>query len=65
MKKAGIHARYRDGERQRRNTVPNVEFILNVARHRCRNAGATLYGDVVAMDDLIVQPLSGLGCYAE
>ncbi|MCZ5698860.1 Immunoglobulin-like domain BIg-containing protein [Escherichia coli] len=24
-----------------------------------RNAGATLYGDVVAMDDLIVQPLSG------
>ncbi|WP_322879806.1 DUF823 domain-containing adhesin [Escherichia coli] len=42
------------------NTVPNVEFTLKRGDASPRNAGATLYGDVVAMDDLIVQPLSGL-----
>lgn len=41
------------------NTVPNVEFTLKRGEASPRNAGATLYGDVVAMDDLIVQPLSG------
>lgn len=41
------------------NTVPNVEFTLKRGDASPRNAGATLYGDVVAMDDLIVQPLSG------
>lgn len=41
------------------NTVPNVEFTLKRGYASPRNAGATLYGDVVAMDDLIVQPLSG------
>ncbi|EFK0325909.1 RatA-like protein [Escherichia coli] len=41
------------------NTVPNVEFTLKRGEASPRNAGATLYGNVVAMDDLIVQPLSG------
>ncbi|HCO6020544.1 TPA: RatA-like protein [Escherichia coli] len=41
------------------NTVPNVEFTLKRGDASPRNTGATLYGDVVAMDDLIVQPLSG------
>ncbi|EPM2150122.1 adhesion domain-containing protein [Escherichia coli] len=41
------------------NTVPNVEFTLKRGEASPRNSGATLYGDVVAMDDLIVQPLSG------
>lgn len=41
------------------NTVPNVEFTLKRGDASPRNAGATLYGDVVAMDDLLVQPLSG------
>ncbi|EEZ5964676.1 RatA-like protein [Escherichia coli O19] len=41
------------------NTVPNVEFTLKRGEASPRNAGATLYGNVVAMDDLVVQPLSG------
>ncbi|HBA8824486.1 TPA: RatA-like protein [Escherichia coli] len=41
------------------NTMPNVEFTLKRGEASPRNAGATLYGNVVAMDDLVVQPLSG------
>ncbi len=33
------HARYRDGERQRRDTVPNVEFTLKRGDASPRNAG--------------------------
>ena len=39
--------------------MPNVEFTLKRGEASPRNAGATLYGNVVAMDDLVVQPLSG------
>lgn len=39
--------------------VPNVAFMLKRGDAAPRNAGATLYGEVAAMDDLTVQPLSG------
>lgn len=47
------------------NTVPNVEFTLKRGEASPRNAGATLYGDVVAMDDLIGSAVIWFGCYAE
>lgn len=39
--------------------VPNIAFILKRGEAVPRNSGATLYGDVDAMDDLTVQPSSG------
>lgn len=39
--------------------VPNVAFTLKRGDAVPRNSGATLYGDVDAMDDLTVQPSSG------
>lgn len=41
------------------NPVPNVAFTLKRGDATPRNPGATLYGDVAAMDDLTVQPPSG------
>lgn len=35
--------------------VPNIAFILKRGEAVPRNSGATLYGDVDAMDDLTVQ----------
>lgn len=39
--------------------MPNIAFILKRGEAVPRNSGATLYGDVDAMDDLTVQPSSG------
>lgn len=39
--------------------VPNISFTLKRGDAAPRNSGATLYGDVDAMDDLTVQPSSG------
>ena len=39
--------------------VPNVAFTLKRGDAMPRNSGATLYGDVAAMDDMTVQPASG------
>ncbi len=39
--------------------VPNVAFTLKRGDAVPRNSGATLYGDVAAMDDMTVQPASG------
>lgn len=39
--------------------VPNVAFTLKRGDAAPRNSGATLYGDVAAMDDMTVQPVSG------
>lgn len=39
--------------------VPNIAFTLKRGEAVPRNSGATLYGDVDAMDDLTVQPSSG------
>ncbi|WP_064526232.1 adhesion domain-containing protein [Escherichia sp. B1147] len=39
--------------------VPNVAFTLKRGDAEPRNSGATLYGDVAAMDDLTVQPPTG------
>lgn len=39
--------------------VPNVAFTLTRGDAVPRNPGATLYGDVAAMDDLRVQPSTG------
>lgn len=39
--------------------VPNVAFTLKRGGAVPRNSGATLYGDVAAMDDMTVQPASG------
>nr|HEK5738209.1 RatA-like protein [Escherichia coli] len=41
------------------NTVPNVEFTLKRGEAVPRNAGATISGDVSAMDNLTVQPPTG------
>ncbi|QLN20085.1 RatA-like protein [Escherichia coli] len=41
------------------NPVPNVTFNLKRGDAAPRNAGAVLYGDVAAMDDLTVQPPTG------
>ncbi|MCZ9275019.1 DUF823 domain-containing adhesin [Escherichia albertii] len=40
--------------------VPNIAFTLKRGDAVPRNSGATLYGDVDAMDDLTVQPSSGV-----
>ncbi len=39
--------------------VPNVAFTLRRGDASPRNSGATLYGDVAAMDDITIQPSSG------
>lgn len=39
--------------------VPNVAFTLKRGDASPRNSGATLYGDVTEMDDIIIQPSSG------
>lgn len=39
--------------------VPNVVFTLRRGDASPRNSGATLYGDVAAMDDITIQPSSG------
>ncbi|TGB85884.1 RatA-like protein [Escherichia sp. E3659] len=39
--------------------VPNVAFTLKRGDAAPRNAGATLYGDVAAMDDITIQSSSG------
>ncbi|EMX1424713.1 RatA-like protein [Escherichia coli] len=39
--------------------VPNVAFTLKRGEAVPRNSGATLYGDIAAMDDMTVQPASG------
>ncbi len=39
--------------------VPNMAFTLRRGDASPRNSGATLYGDVAAMDDITIQPSSG------